>query len=160
MTSIPQNQTAPPRRRSFFRGLLEVVTYLALLTSVIGLAVTGGWAWLRHGKAGSLGGWFLWIHFAIAPAFIGALLLVTLFWSERSRFRTPNPRRGVFARSLFWLMLTLGFVAISAILVSMTPLVASEQQITLYWVHRYCAIGLTAVVIMFTLALLKPARRS
>ena len=146
-------EAAAPRPR-----LWQTFAYLLLLLSILGLALTGLPGVILAG-VGSLVGIKLWLHFAAAPVFISMLLVVLIAWGERNRFDAP-PDTTPFSRGsrvLFWVMAVCGFVAIAAIVLSMSPFFSSDAQHTLYAVHRYAALFTVAAAIPHAITVL--ARR-
>ena len=148
--AVDARRRSAPARDSDAAPLTRLQRFSLLLTALglLAMAATGFLSAIGQGP-GSLGGWLLWMHLSAAPLIVLGLSLMVLTWAERCRFSLdgPAPRRslGWLGRFYFWMTAVLGLATILPMLLSMTPLFASELQTTLYALHRYAALLLTMI---------------
>lgn len=122
------------------------LSYLLFLIGFVGLGATGAAALLRDGE---LGGWLLWAHLLLAPAFLAGLLgilAVTAHWFGRARAGAPEGAAGVPQRLLFWLMALLAWISLGSILACMVSYVPSQMQPELIAIHRVSGLALLFVI--------------
>ena len=122
------------------------LAYFVFLSGFLGLGGTGAIALI---SGGALGGWLLWIHLLLAPAFIGGLLGVLLLaghWYSRKREGAPEGVAGTMQRLLFWVMSLLAWISLGSILACMVSYVPSLAQPELIGIHRAAGLALLFVV--------------
>jgi hypothetical protein len=133
------------------RKIAQEVSYrkLALFRKVVYIGAAGALAVSGFTGLSSevMSGWALWWHMAVAPMVIVGILMVGLLGAERASLRWDATFPG---NVMFWVTLALAVVAISAILLCMLPVFGSNDQTTLYTIHKYAALF---VLCSFTLHL-------
>ncbi len=145
-------------RRRFTRRWLERFAGVILLVGTLGGAATAGWPILRDG-IGSLSGNMLWLHVAIAPAFLVGLLVVVLLRSHDNAFATGSGQRySGGQKALFWLMASTGVVTVGAILACMTTVFAADSHVWLVAVHRWSSAAFVVLWLLYGLSLLAGRR--
>lgn len=119
----------------------EMLLYVALMLSVLVLAVTGFWASLVTGH--EMSGLLLMTHVSAGGAFAVILAIFAVFQAERSRVdRFGNLSGIVVARRVsFWALLATGLLVTLTTMLSMTPLFGTYGQQVLYETHRYGAVA-------------------
>jgi hypothetical protein len=146
---------------------LSRLIYLGFFASVAVLAGTSFYAVIAHG---AMHGWFLLLHLFGAGAFVVLLPLIALQWSFACRFfqkkpqspvpadpalppalarkvnppRTPPQRFSWLGKLAFWLILISGVATAGSMLLSMLPLLGTDDMLAAINVHRYA--GLVCVV--------------
>ena len=122
------------------------LSYILFLSGFAGLGATGA---IALASGGALGGWLLWIHLLLAPAFIGGflgILLLAAQWFGRRRTGTPEGAAGTPQRALFWIMSALAWISLGSILACMVSYVPSLMQVELINIHRISGLALLFVV--------------
>ena len=133
-------------------AMLTKLIYLGTVVTVLILAVTSFYSVLDHG---AMHGWFLLLHAGSAGGFVVCLMLIAIIWAMPSQFRlggrpdspTEQSQPARFApmtKLAFWLMLISGVVTAGTMLISMLPLLGTEQLLQMINLHRYA--GLLLVV--------------
>jgi cytochrome b subunit of formate dehydrogenase len=130
--------------RKFFYGIM--------CAAGVVLAVTGiGTYALGHPP---MTHWALMTHVAAAPLFALALAGVALTWAGACTRGAVSGLSGL-AKFLFWVILLCGLIVLLTGVVPMTPVFGTRGQHTLYLLHRYSAIVLTAAILLHLPALFR-----
>ena len=127
--------------------VIERLAYLALLLSVLVLALTGLTAAII-GKV--LGGWFLILHVGVAPLFALAVAALAVLWADRRQYAgSPGAQElDTGTKVLFWLMVLAAEIAMISAVLPMTPLYGSHGMHVLLDVHRYSSLALFILVVL------------
>jgi len=132
---------------------LRIAVNIVGLVSFAFIAITGFSALLdEHGMTGDR---LIW-HVAFAPAFAIAAVATTLFWAHRNRFASADwssLRPGTWALPLrkffFWAAAVLAVPTLVSILLAMLPLAGTDDQQTLFLIHRCSAALLAGAGLLF-----------
>jgi hypothetical protein len=134
---------------------LRVAVNIAGLLSLEAIALTGGFSALLNKDHKMTGDRLIW-HVACAPAFALAAVAVTLFWAHRNRLEsadwsrmTPDSWAVPLRKFFFWSAAVLAVPTMVSILLAMLPLAGTDDQETLFLVHRCCAPLLAACGTLF-----------
>lgn len=126
-------QVTPPRLATLRKVVYSVTAVAIAVSGLTGLS------------EGMISGWALWWHMAVAPLIISGILMVGLLGAERASLRS----HAYCARNImFWLTLSLSVVAIGSILLCMLPVFGSDDQATLYKLHKYSALFLLCAFVL------------
>lgn len=150
---------APTRRRY---NLWRRLVLWGLIATTLGLAATGFWPALTGER---LSGLLLMAHCTVAPAFAVCLTLVVLTFAGSCRFEPhdmaflkalpsslhrggPAGRFGALQKIAFWLIAVSGLGVILSMVLSMTPLASTDELGWLADAHRYCALAMSATMLV------------
>ncbi len=167
------HRPARPRWR-----LITKLIYIGAVTSVVILGATSFISVLRHG---AMHGWFLFAHLFGAGAFVVFLMLIAVMWAVPSKLCGDTcpamkhdpatavtvdddgpqaPRFHCITKLAFWLILLSGVVTAGTMLLSMLPLLGTQEMNQMITVHRYAGLVLVVATIvhLYTVALAKMRR--
>ena len=163
--------------------IITKLIYIGAIVAVLILGVTSFYAVLSHG---AMHGWFLFLHLIGAGAFVVFLLLVAVMWAVPSKLCTGScatspvadddaqaqaqaqaqahaptaSRFHCLTKLAFWLLLISGVVTAGTMLLSMLPVLGTQQMNQMITIHRYAGLVLViaTIVHLYTVVLSKLRR--
>jgi membrane protease YdiL (CAAX protease family) len=132
-------------------GVLRKLVYLLALLCFLVLVVTSFFPVLILKEP--IHGYWLILHATFAPVFAICLVGLALMWAENRRF---NKNDWPYLQKIcFWLIIILAVPLILSIVLSMFPLFGTKGQEFLLDTHRYCALLLALVAIVYTYLIIR-----
>ncbi len=134
------------RNRS--RPWFSRVVYLAYLVLIVILAVTSFGSLVQSGH---LGGYALQAHVAAAGGFVFLLVLVAFILlprREESLFDSQAPGGWWAQHWSAWGLVLSSLLAAGTMLVSMLPLLATDELLTMAMLHRYAGLGVVVFAVI------------
>ena len=144
--------------------LLAMLSFLVLLLTGFGPLVCGC----------RLHGWLLMVHATFAPVFIGCVALLALGWAQGMAFEKEEAAvfsagccfrkpidgcwltdSGIGQKCCFWALIFLALPVTLSMIVSMFPLLGTHGQELLFHLHRWSALALACVAIVFLYVLIR-----
>ena len=122
--------------------LLGLLSFLILFLTGFGPLVCGY----------RLTGWLLMVHATFAPIFIGCLALLALGWAQGMIFRKDS---AVVQKIYFWILVFLSLPVTLSMILSMFPFFGTKGQEFLFHLHRWSALALTCIAIIFLYCLVR-----
>jgi hypothetical protein len=135
---------------------LEHVVHALTIVGLASQALTSFGTKLLFGE---MEHWSLLLHLTGAPLFMLGMAATAVLWERRCRLERGLGRLGVTQRLLFWVILVLGLIVMSAMLTAMLPTFGTPAQEMLKEIHEVAALSLLIVMIPHT-AVSLAARRS
>ncbi|MFA5238704.1 MAG: hypothetical protein WC476_03210 [Phycisphaerae bacterium] len=130
-------------------GIIRKLAYLLALVCFLVLAITSFFPVLVLEE--SINGYWLMLHATFAPVFAIALTTLVILWADNYRLnrRTETGKYGLAQKICFWLIVSLALPMVLSIILSMFALFGTEGQEFLLNTHRYCALLLSLVAIIY-----------
>jgi len=131
-------------------GIIRKLAYLLALVCFLVLAVTSFFPVLVLKE--SINGYWLMLHATFAPVFAAALTALVILWADNYRFnsRTKTGKYELPQKICFWLIVFLALPMVLSIILSMFSFFGTKGQEFLLNTHRYCALLLSLVAIIYT----------
>jgi cytochrome b subunit of formate dehydrogenase len=152
-------------------GVLRKLVYLLALLCFLVLVVTSFYPVLILKEP--IHGYWLMLHATFAPVFAACLAILAGLWADNCRFdknywpwlqrilgrkavNKADVKKGELLRKVcFWLIMLLALPVILSIVLSMFPLFGTKGQEFLLDTHRYCALLLALVAIVYTYLIIR-----
>lgn len=152
-------------------GVLRKLVYLLTLLCFLVLVVTSFYPVLILKEP--IHGYWLMLHATFAPVFAACLAILAGLWADNCRFdknywpwlqrilgrkavNKTDVKKGELLRKVcFWLIMLLALPVILSIVLSMFPLFGTKGQEFLLDTHRYCALLLALVAIVYTYLIIR-----
>jgi uncharacterized membrane protein YagU involved in acid resistance len=114
------------------------------LVCFLGLVITGFYPEMVFGE--SISGYWLILHTAFAPVFAVSLAVLAVMWAGKCYLRKGEWN---LQKIFFWLIVILAVPVILSIVLSMFNLFGTEGQEFLLQLHRYSALLLALIAIVY-----------
>lgn len=136
-------------RRSRKSSLLSKLVYAVYIALI---AILGATSFGSLVQTGHLGGYALQAHVAAAGAFVFLLALVAFVWLPNSFAEELRGGRFVTGwwawRWSTWALILFSLGATGTMLVSMLPVLATDEMLTMARIHRYAGLAVVAFAII------------
>lgn len=154
-----------------FAGILRKLIYLLALLCFVILVITGFYPLLV--KDEYISGYLLMLHATFAPVFAACLAVLAVFWADNCRLdknywpwlqrvlgreavnKAAAEKYALLQKICFWLIVILALPVILSIVLSMFPLLGTKGQEFLLNTHRYSALLLALVAIVYIYLLIR-----
>ena len=137
-------------------GRIRKLMYLVAIFAFLVLAATGFWPVMAGVP---IAGWLLMIHVTFGGVFAFCFAFLALTWAQKFVFGGQKmfscPAEDFIAKASFWAMVLLSLPVILSMVLSMFPLLGSEWQEILLWIHRYSTLGFAIAAIIGTYFVLR-----
>ncbi len=152
-------------------GVLRKLVYLLALLAFVVLVVNGFYPSLILGR--SISGYWIMLQTTAGGVFTVCLAILAVIWAHNCRLdknywpwlqkllnhqpaNTAAPEKYELGQKIcFWLIVMLALPLILSIVLSMFPLFGTEGQKFLFQLHRYSALLLALVAIVYTYLLIR-----
>lgn len=147
-TSLPRNPSAGGSAAAGKAGGIGIGLQFAYVVMLLGIVIlaASGLGTLAFGEP-PMTHWVLMAHVGSSPLFAIGLALVAVSWAGECA------NHGRAAQFFFWILMLAGVGVVLSGVLPMTPLLGTHGQHTMYLVHRYAGIVVTAACVLHLLSL-------
>ena len=132
---------------NWFVGIIKALVVVFGMLSAAALILTGFMGRLISDEV--MYGYTLMVHASSAPVFMCCVAAAAVLWADGAKFSLGSERSEVCIRKRigFWMILVLSVPVFLSIIVCMLPIFGTHMQHVLFEIHRWCALGLSMVII-------------
>ena len=152
----------------------RLITKLIYIGAIVSVLILGATSFISVLSAGAMHGWFLFLHLFGAGAFVVFLMLIAIIWAVPSKLcgstckvasddpdaAVEAPRFHCLTKLAFWLILLSGTITAGTMLLSMLPVLGTQEMNQMITLHRYAGLVLViaTMVHLYTVVLAKMRR--